>query len=294
MANSWADAPNGHLLVDGAWLAEHLGDPDLRIFDCTTRLVPDDELGYRIDGARDNWAAGHIPGSGYLNCQDDMCDTSHRHRFMLADPKIFAASVGALGIGDDKRVVLYSTAELFWATRAWWALYAMGFDKAVVLNGGFQSWTAEGRPVSTEPCAYPPATFTPHRRDDVVLDKDDVLAVLDDPNVAVVNALSAVQYQGTGGMVFGRPGRIAHSTNAPYPDLSDLPAGSLNDPATVGDIFAAAGATPDKRIVNYCGGGISATIGFFAQRLLGYDNVALYDASMQEWGFDDSLPMERD
>jgi thiosulfate/3-mercaptopyruvate sulfurtransferase len=294
MTNSWADTPNGHLLVDSAWLTDHLGDADLRIFDCTTRLVPDEELGYRIADARDNWAAGHIPGAGYLNCQDDMCDTAHQHRFMLADPETFAASVGALGIGDDTRIVLYSTAELFWATRAWWALYANGCDNAVVLNGGFQGWTAEGRPVSTAPCTYPPAIYTPQRRTDVVLDKDDVLALLDDPDVAVVNALSAVQYQGTGGMVFGRPGRIANSTNAPYPDLADLAAGTLNDPATVGDIFAAADATPDKRIVNYCGGGISATIGFFAQKLMGYDNIALYDASMQEWGFDDSLPMERD
>ena len=294
MATSWADTPNGHLLVDNAWLAEHLADPDLRIFDCTTRLVPDETLGYRIADARDNWAAGHIPGAGYLNCQDDMCDTAHRHRFMLADPESFAASVGALGIGDDTRVVLYSTAELFWATRAWWALYANGFDNAVVLDGGFPSWDAAGHPVSTAPCAYPPATFTARRRADVVLNKDDVLAVLDDPHVAVVNALSAAQYQGTGGMVFGRPGRIAGSTNVPYPDLADMPAGTLNDVASVQKIFRAANATPDKRIVNYCGGGISATIGFFAQKLMGYDNIALYDASMQEWGFDESLPMERD
>ena len=294
MANTWTAMPSGHLLVDSAWLAEHLADPALRIFDCTTRLVPDEELGYRIADARDNWAAGHIPGAGYLNCQDDMCDTAHEHRFMLADPETFAAKVGALGIGDGTPVVLYSTAELFWSTRAWWALYAMGFDNAVVLNGGFQSWTGEGRPVSTEPCAYAPATFTARRRADVVLDKDDVLAVLDNPDVAVVNALRAEQYAGTGGMVFGRPGRIFHSTNAPYPDLADLEAGTLGDRATVADIFANAGATADKRIVNYCGGGISATIGFFAQKLMGYDNVALYDASMQEWGFDDSLPMERD
>lgn len=294
MTKSWADAPNSHLLVSTEWLAAHLDDPDIRIFDCTTRLIPDDELGYRIADARDNWAAGHIPGAGYLNCQDDMCDAGHEHRFMLADPATFAAKVGALGIGDDTKVVLYSTAELFWATRAWWALYAMGFDKAVVLHGGYQAWAAEGRPVSTEPCAYAPATFTARRRDAVVLDKDDVLAALGQPGIAVVNALREEQYRGTGGMVFGRPGRIAGSTNAPYPALSDMAAGTLNDPATVQAIFNAAGATPDKRIVNYCGGGISATIGFFAQKLLGYDDVALYDASMQEWGFDDSLPMERD
>ena len=188
MTSSWADAPNGHLLVDSDWLTEHIGDPDLRIFDCTTRLVPDEALGYRIADASDNWAAGHIQGAGYLNCQDDMCDTSHQHRFMLADPQSFAASAGALGIGDDTRVVLYSTAELFWSTRAWWALYANGFDNAMVLHGGFQSWTTEGRPVSTEPCTYKPSSFTAKRREDVVLDKDDVLSVLNDPEVSVVNA----------------------------------------------------------------------------------------------------------
>ena len=60
------------------------------------------------------------------------------------------------------------------------------------------------------------------------------------------------------------------------------------------DIFTAAGASPDKLVVNYCGGGISATIGFFAQKLMGYNDIALYDASMQEWGFDENRPMERD
>jgi len=46
-------------------------------------------------------------------------------------------------------------------------------------------------------------------------------------------------------------------------------------------------------VVNYCGGGISATLGFFAQKALGYPDVALYDASMQEWGKDENLPMEQ-
>lgn len=112
MPHSWTDAPNGHLLVDSDWLAEHLDDPDLRIFDCTTRLVANDDGGYDNADARENWAADHIPGAGYLNCQDDMCDTTHAYNFMLSDPESFAASVGALGIGDHTRVVLYSTAQL--------------------------------------------------------------------------------------------------------------------------------------------------------------------------------------
>lgn len=287
-----AAALDPELLVDTAWLADHLDDPDLRIFDTTTVLVPDPDLEYRVEGDRDGWRAGHIPGAAYLNCQDDLSITPHEFRFTLPPAEIFAKQVGAVGIGDDTRVVLYSRTQPFWSTRAWWTLYAMGFDGAKVLNGGYAAWTAAGLPVSTDDDSYPSASFTAQPRPGVIYGKADVLDVLDDPNVAVVNALSAEQFHGTGGIVFGRPGRITNSTNAPYADVCDMATGVFADAETLRRIFADAGATPDKKVVNYCGGGISATLGFFAQKALGYRDVGLYDASMQEWGKDDSLPME--
>ena len=283
---------NPELLVETDWLAAHLDDPDLRVFDATTVLVPDPELEYRVEGDRDGWAAGHIPGAGYVNCQDDLSVTPHEHRFMLQQPADFAARAGALGIGDDTRVVFYSRTQPFWATRAWWAFYAMGFDGGMVLHGGYAKWVADGHPVSTEDTPLPPSTFTARPRREVIFDKDAVRAVLDDPDVAVVNALSAEQFHGTGGLVFGRPGRIAGSTNAPYADVCNMETGIFADAPTLRRIFDAAGATPDRKVVNYCGGGISATLAFFAQKALGYEDVALYDASMQEWGKDETLPME--
>jgi thiosulfate/3-mercaptopyruvate sulfurtransferase len=283
---------NPNLLVSTDWLAAHLEDADLRIFDATTVLVPDPELEYRVEGDRDGWAAGHIPGAGYINCQDDMSVTPHEYRFMLPDPADFAARMGALGVGDDTRVVLYSRTQPFWATRAWWALYAMGFDGGMVLNAGFGGWASGGHPVATGEEIIEPATFTARPRREVIFGKDDVRAVLDDPDVAVVNALSAEQFLGTGGLTFGRPGRIANSTNAPYADVCDMETGVFADAASLKQMFDAAGATPDKKIVNYCGGGISATLAFFAQKALGYEDVALYDASMQEWGKDETLPMD--
>jgi hypothetical protein len=51
--------------------------------------------------------------------------------------------------------------------------------------------------------------------------------------------------------------------------------------------------TPEKRIVNYCGGGVSATIGFFTQTLMCYADIAVYNASMNECGANDNLPMEQ-
>lgn len=282
------------LLVDTAWLAAHLDDPDIRVFDTTTKLVPDPELEYRVEGDQAGWAAGHIPGAAYLNCQDDLSITPHEFRFTLPEPEDFAARVGALGIGDDTRLVLYSRTQPFWSTRAWWSFHAMGFKRAMVLDGGYNSWVGAGHPVSTDPSPMAPATFTARPRREVIYGKDDVLAVLDNPDVAVVNALSAEQFSGTGGMTFGRPGRIANSVNVPYAQVCDMETGVFSDAETLRTMFGSAGATPDRKIVNYCGGGISATLGFFAQKALGYEDVALYDASMQEWGKDDSLPMEKD
>ncbi len=284
---------NPDLLAETDWLADHLDDPDIRIFDVTTVLVPDPELEYRVEGDRDGWSRGHIPGACYINCQDDLSITPHEFRFTLLPPDEFATRVGALGIGDDTRVVLYSRTQPFWATRAWWSLYAMGFDRAMVLNGGYNKWVAEGRAVSTDPCTVEAAAFTARPREDAIFDKDKVLAVLDDPDVAVVNALSAEQFTGEGGMTFGRPGRIANSTNVPYAQVCDMETGVFADADTLRGLFEGAGATPDRKVVNYCGGGISATLGFFAQKAMGYEDVALYDASMQEWGKDESLPMDR-
>ena len=281
------------LLVDSNWLAANLDDPDLLVFDTTTVLVPDPELEYRVEGDKAGWEAGHIPGAGYLNCQDDLSVTPHEFRFTLPAPDDFARRVGALGISNDKRLVLYSRTQPFWSTRAWWSFYAMGFD-AMVLDGGFNSWVTGGYPVSTDPVQFEPVTFTANPRPEVAFGKEDVLAVLDKPNVAVVNALSAEQFTGSGGMTFGRAGRITNSVNAPYAQVCDMTTGVFSDAATLRSLFESAGATPDKKIVNYCGGGISATLGFFAQKALGYENVALYDASMQEWGKDESLPMEKD
>lgn len=288
-----SDPLNPDLLVSTEWLAAHLDDPDLKVFDATTVLVPDPELEYRVEGDRAGWEAGHIPGACYVNCQDDLSVTPHELRFMLLDPEEFGKRAGALGIGDGDRVVFYSRTQPFWSTRAWWSFYAMGFDGGMVLDGGFKAWEAEGRPVSTDTCALEPATFTAKPRSEVIFDKDDVLGVLGNPEVAVVNALSNEQFTGAGGMAFGRAGRIAQTVNVPYAQVCDMQTGVFSDAETLRGMFETAGATPDKKVVNYCGGGISATLGFFAQKALGYPDVALYDASMQEWGKDESLPMEQ-
>ena len=93
---------------------------------------------------------------------------------------------------------------------------------------------------------------------------------------------------------YGRPGRIPGSVNVPAATLQDPATFALRPPAQVESIFKGVGADKSKRILIYCGGGIAATMDAFLLHQLGYNNLAIYDASMSEWAKDPSLPIEVD
>ena len=203
-------------LVETDWLATHLGDPNLVVLDCTTHLIPDPKITYTVKPGREDFEKSHIPGAQFLDLQADLSDQQTKLRFMLPPPAEFAAAMRRFGIGDDSRIVTYSTANPQWATRVWWVLRVYGFDNAAVLNGGFQKWAKEGRAVETGPGKSRPAgSFSERAAKPLMADKQDVLAAIGDGAVCTINALQAPQHAGSGGNTYGRPGRIAGSVNVP-------------------------------------------------------------------------------
>ena len=123
-------------------------------------------------------------------------------------------------------------------------------------------------------------------------DRLEVLAAIEDGSTCVINALSKDQHLGTGGANYGRPGRISNTVNVPAGDLIDPETHVYRSPDQLADRFANAGADKESRVIAYCGGGIAASNDAFILTLLGYENVAVYDASMSEWAGDPSLPMQ--
>ncbi|HMH51420.1 MAG TPA: sulfurtransferase [Candidatus Acidoferrum sp.] len=280
-------------LVETDWLAAHLGEPDLRVVECTVYLQPADlPGGYRVESGRAKWAEGHIPGAGFVDLQDELSDRDSKLRFMMPPAAQFAEAMSRHGIGDGARVVLYDRAVNMWAARIWWMLRAFGFDDAAVLNGGFRKWTREGRPLATDDGAAPRRTFTARPRPALIADKSGVLAALDDARACVLNALSEEQHRGTGGTSYGRPGRIAGTANVPARDLVDPQTHAYLPLDVLREKFAASGALDAGRVITYCGGGIAASSDAFVLTLLGRSDVALYDASLSEWAADPSLPMQ--
>jgi thiosulfate/3-mercaptopyruvate sulfurtransferase len=285
-------------LVTTAELAASLGQPNLRIFDCTTTLEylpPGSDMPYVAVPGRHTFEAAHIPGADFLDLQGEFSDPTTPLRFMMPPAAQLEAAFGRHGIGADSHVVLYSIGTMMWATRFWWMLRSLGFENASVLDGGFDKWTAEGRPTESGPATgYPTADFVAAPRPGFFVDKHQVLAAGGSPETVVVNALGPQFHSGLEPSRYGRPGRIPGSVN--------VPAATLLDPATKAFIplaeaeakFASQGITREKRVIAYCGGGISATIDLFLLDQLGYDQLTLYDGSMGEWAKDSSLPIETD
>lgn len=282
-------------LVSGAWLEAHLEDPDLRVYDCTFYLEYETGTGrpYRVVSGRADYAAGHIPGSGFLDLQEKFSIANSPYRFTLPSPGYAAEAFGRHGVSDGTRVVLYSRKSMTRASRFWWMLRWLGFDNAALLDGGYDKWTADGRAVSTEPCRYPPGTFTVAPRSELFVGKDAVLAAIGDGGTCTLNALEPDLHSGANPR-YGRPGRVPGSVNVPAATLVDPKTQEILPPDVLAARFAAVGVHPDKRVINYCGGGIAATLDAFLLYQLGYKDLTVYDASMSEWATDETLPIETD
>jgi thiosulfate/3-mercaptopyruvate sulfurtransferase len=286
-------APFAHpeYLVGTQWLAEHLADPQVRVLDGTTHLPPLPDLSlYDVVSGRADFEKGHIPGAGFVDIEHELSTPHLRLHFMLPTAEAFAAAMGRLGIGNDTHVVTYATGNHWWATRLWWMLRVFGHDRVSVLDGGFQKWQSEGRPLETgAPRAQAPRAFTARMRPEMIATREDILAAVGRGETCTVNALRPEQHAGSGGVHYGRRGHITGSVNIPA--LHHIrPDNTFRDADELRALFAPALAAPE--VLTYCGGGIAATSVALVLAMLGHERVKVYDNSLTEWAADPALPME--
>jgi len=280
------------LLIETNVLADRLDDPALRLFDCTVVLEAGPD-GVSIESGRAGWEPAHIPGAGFLDLLGELADPASPFHFMLPPSEHFAEVMSAHGVEDGTHVVLYDSRGSMWAARVWWMLRAYGFDEAAVLNGGWTKWTLEGRSTSSAPPQHSRASFQARPRVGVFVDKDAVLAAISSETTCLLNGLDADQHRGTGPTVpGGRPGHIPTSRSMPASELVDPETDAYLPAAELRSRLESVGAMGADSVIAYCGGGIAASGVAFALKLLGRENVSVYDASLEEWATDPSLPIE--
>ena len=258
-------------LVSASWLAEHLNDPRVVVV--------------QVDGRREPYAEGHIPGARFVALSEITVDGGPGVELPPAEE--LERTLRRLGISDDSHVVIYSAVSPLAAARLWMSLDVLGHaDHASLLNGGLVAWRAQGGPVTTSVPVAEEGTLTHRTRAPFLVTADWIHQRLDDPNVLLIDARPDNEYTGADGGMGGRahPGHIPGAYQMYWEKLvqSDnrsqlLPLDALRRE------FEAAGAAPGKAVVAYCMVGMRASLTYLVGRMLGYD-MKFYDGSWHDWG----------
>ena len=270
---------NPEALVTTDWLAENLGNPGIRVVDGSSFLpnVPRD--------AHEEYLAKHIPGAVLVDIEE-CCDKSSSLPHMLPDAAAFGAMMGARGISNDHKVVVYDSQGVRTAPRVWWMFRVFGHDDVVVLDGGLPKWEAEGRPLASGDENPAPASFKARFRPALVRTVDQMIENQKRRGEQVVDARPAGRFAGTAAEP--RPGipsgHMPGSVNMPVELVVDGKTGCILPPDTVAGNFENLGIVPGRPVVTTCGSGVAACTTALGLFLLGQKEVPVYDGSWSEWG----------
>ena len=137
------------VLVGTDWLAEHLGDANLRIIESDEDVLLYD--------------TGHIPGAQKLDWHQDLNDPVQRD---YISSEQFEALLRAKGIDETTTVIFYGDKNNWWAAYAFWVFQLFGFTNAKLLDGGRIKWEHEGRPFTTDDPRHRPTAYKAPKRSD--------------------------------------------------------------------------------------------------------------------------------
>jgi len=266
--------PAPGVLVTAAWLGRHQHDSGLVILDAERTAAPYDSA--HVAGARlALMSAFAVTRNGLLT-------------ELPADPEL-TDFFESLGVADKGRIILYG--DLLPVSRLFFTLDYLGLgDRVSVLDGGLAAWReASGAVASGAPPAALRAHLSIHPQRGVMVDAAWVQAHLHDTTVALLDARTREEFEGTvleDGVA--RAGHIPGARNLDW--TSTVTGGRLRDKSELRQLFTAAGAAPGKQVVTYCRVGTRASELYLVARLLGVP-VRLYDGSMNEWAGRRELPV---
>jgi thiosulfate/3-mercaptopyruvate sulfurtransferase len=269
--------------ISAADLRSRLDEPQLRVVDVRF------ELG-QPDAGREAYALGHVPGAVYLDLERDLSGPVGRHggRHPLPEVADLAHALGRAGIDERVHVVVYDGSAGMVAGRLWWLLRWLGHTSVQTLDGGLDAWFEAGGSLSTNVPDVAPVVFTPRPQPHMVIDRTELLARLDDPDLAVVDARAAERFRGEVEPIDPRAGHVPGAVNLPYADNLDG-TGRVKSPTELWSRYAAVARSPE--IAVYCGSGVSAAHDLMALEAAGVTGARLYPGSWSDWVSHDDAPV---
>lgn len=272
-------------LVDVPTLAGLLGQPGVRVVDCRHDLA-DPEAGRRA------YAEGHIPGAVFMHLDEDLSGacTGGNGRHPLPDPSVFAARLGALGVGPDDQVIACDDAGGAIAARLWWLLRWVGHPRAAVLDGGYRAWRKAGLALEASAPAVSPVEHPVGASLAGCINAAGLQRALEGADVCLIDARSPDRFAGENETLDPVAGHIPGAINRFF--RSNLADGCFR-PAE--ELRAELEALLDGRlpqdVVHQCGSGVTACHNLLAMEVAGLRGSRLYPGSWSEWCADPVRPV---
>ena len=268
-------------LVTTQWLASNLDQPDIAIVDSSAFLPTDNR-----DPVAE-FAEAHIPGARFLDI-NQVADRTNPAPHMLPSAADFGRAMTELGVGRDDRIIVYDNSPLRTAARGWFMFRHFGAERVAILDGGFQKWRAEGRPVKSGEARPRQARFDARKAGDEVVTKEQLLA---GTGLPILDARGRARFEGT--EPDPRPnvsvGHIPGAKNLPFAALYRED-GTLKSDEELRQAFDQLKVDPAEPFIASCGSGVTANSLIFAAHRLGGRHGKLYDGSWSEWGTDPATP----
>ena len=264
------------LLVDTAWLAQHLNDPDIRIVDMRAR----------------GYADGHIPEAVFLD--NNWIRNPKAPPTFLPTPQEFEALMARLGISNTTRVIAYDERGGIYATRLWWIMNHYGHSNVAVVNGGWVKWTAEQRAITTSTPTVTPAKFSVTPGTVKVATADQVKAAINNPKIKLVDARTQAEIEGKDLRNIKRGGYIESSVPVYWEDTLDATTKAFKPAAEIARLYRDKGITAKDDVLVYCQVGMRASHDLFTLALIGHDLTKLsnYYGAWEEWGNREDTPIK--
>ena len=274
------------MLINTHELSLHLNDQQWVVFDCRHDLL-DSEKGERL------YREGHIPCAHFANIDTDLSGEKNGRngRHPLPSPAAFAAFLARHGVSQTAAVVVYDDVGGQFASRLWWMARWIGLKNVYLLNGGITKWVAEGRTVSKDVPVPQPVALQANPDPLMLWSAAEVLAHLDDPQFALVDARAPERYRGEVEPIDPVAGHIPGAINRFYKlnlndDMTLRPAIELREA-----FEALVPGKPAANVLHQCGSGVTACMNIFAMEYAGLAGSKLYAGSWSEWIADPARPI---
>jgi thiosulfate/3-mercaptopyruvate sulfurtransferase len=275
-AQSTAGYARPELLVDTAWLAQHLTDSNIRIVDMRPRGYGD----------------GHIPEAVWLD--NNWIRNPKAPPTFLPTRQEFEALMSKLGISNTTRVIAYDERGGIYATRLWWILNHYGHANVAVLDGGWTKWAAEQRATSSATPTIAATTFTVKPGTVKVATADQVKAAITNPSIKLIDARTQGEIDGKDLRNIKRGGFIESSIPVYWEDTLDPATRTFKPAADLAKVWRDKGITAKDDVLVYCQVGMRASHDLFTLALIGHDltKLANYYGAWEEWGNRDDTPIK--